>query len=243
MQPSTSLVPQNAGANVVVALQDLLKRATDTVVEEHGGQEDLDTGGPIQAEITMRMLTMSEQARHVQRSAQGYIVAYIAREQLWRFHPDGYSSLRDFLRAANLNTCMVSELTAVGDLIVPYCDRQNIDIDPSLTPERFTKLREAIPALRGAIRDNDVEGVNAILDDVAQAPSRAAVRSKWRKTRTKYGHGTTMNMADGRVLLVAVLDDGEAASLAARRLGGVLEWDLVLGSQVVNNTLRVVIDD
>ena len=62
MQPDTSLVPLSAGEEIVDALQDLLQRATNTVVEEHGGQETLDTGGPVQAEITMRMLTMSEKA-------------------------------------------------------------------------------------------------------------------------------------------------------------------------------------
>jgi len=45
------------------------------------------------------------------------------------------------------------------------------------------------------------------------------------------------------VLLVAVLDDNDPSRLVVRRLCGSLEWDLVLGSQVVNNTLRVVIDD
>jgi hypothetical protein len=243
MQPDTSLVPLSAGEEIVDALQDLLQRATNTVVEEHGGQETLDTGGPVQAEITMRMLTMSEKARHLQRSAQGYVVAYIAREQLWRFHPEGYSNLRLFLRAAGLGSSVVSELTALGDVIVPYCDHQDIEINNALTPDRWPKLREAIPALRGAIRDNEPDKVCDILDDVRKAVSRTSVRNKYRMKRTKYGHSTTMRMADGRVLLVAVLDDEDAAELIVRRLCGALEWDLVLGSQIVNNTLRVVIDD
>jgi hypothetical protein len=239
VKPENSLVPKSAGEAIVDALQSLLGDATDQVLAERG----TDSTDGLEAEITQRMLIISENIRGLQRAAQGYVVAYVAREQLWRFHPDGYRNLRQFLRGAGLTENSVTELTALGDTLVPFCDSQEINIDAVLTSERWPKLREAIPALRSAVRDKDPSVVRQILADVKKATTREAVRQKYRRHRDKHGHATTVSLSDGRFLLVAVLDDEDAVRTIVRRLDGGLEWDLVLGANDESGSLRLVLEN
>lgn len=235
------LVPVKAGQDVVDALQDLLSRARDETLAAHG---DVAKGGiALEAEITMRMLTLSEARRSVQKVAQGFIVAYVAREQLWRGHPDGFSCLRQFLQAAGLSHGTVCDLVSLGDIIVPFCDHHKIEIDKALTPGQWPNLREAISALRRAAKADDVSLAEEILQDVRSATTRGAVREKYRKHRAGLGHATTMRLPGGRMLMVALINDDEAIQDIVRRLGGCLKWDLVIGRQTGNgDILKLGID-
>ncbi|NIV32719.1 MAG: hypothetical protein GWN58_25725, partial [Anaerolineae bacterium] len=123
----------------------------------------------------------------------------MARNQLWRFHPDGYNSLRQFVKAVGLSHSTEQDLIALGQDLVPYFDEHAIPVNQLLTNKYWGKLREAIPALRRAIRDNDEEKVLDILGDVRKATTRNAVRRKYRKRRERYGHASTHRLGDGRV--------------------------------------------
>ena len=241
MKPEVSLVPASMQQELAGIIDGLLTDAQDAIMQEYGNV--VKSGESLEAEITQRMLVISEQARALQKAAQGCIVAYIARKQLWRIHPDDYHSLRQFLRGSGLAESAVSDLNALGEVLVPYCDSVDIEIDPLLAPQQWCKLKEAIPAIRRAIRDGDAAQVQDILDTVKGATDRDAVRVKYRQPRTRFGHGSTGHLGDGRVLLVAILDDNEAAQTIVRRMEGGIEWDLVLGMNVVNNTLKVVVDN
>jgi hypothetical protein len=235
-----ALVPVDTGQEIADTLIGLLDAAKDQVVAERGGHA---TADELEAEITHRMLCLSERSRSVQRSAQSFVVAYAARNQLWRFHPDGFRNLRQFIQAAGLTHSTVCDLAALGDILVPYFDEHAIPINPLLTDEHWAKLREAIPALRHAIKDNDEARVLTILADVRRATDRNAVRGRYRQRRQRYGHGTTLQLGDGRVLLVAFLDDEEAAQTVIRRLNGALEWDLVLNTSMIGGALKLVVNE
>jgi len=234
-------MPTGAGQDVVAALQGLLDEARDQTLAEHNNVAKGDAG--LESEITLRMLSLSENRRKVQRVAQGCIVAYVAREQLWRNHPDGFTSLRLFLQAANLSHGTICDLTSLGDIIVPFCDHYGIGIDQALTPERWPNLREAISALRRAAQGDDVEKTREILEDVRTATNRDAVRDKYRTRRAKLGRGTTLRLPDGRVVLVAILNDEEAIGTVVRRLDGCVRWDLVVGQNLgKHNVLRLGVE-
>jgi len=233
-------VPVDTGQEIATALLGLLDRAKDEVVAERGTDVD---ASEAEAEITLRMLCLSERDRGTQRSAQCYVTAYVSREQLWRFHPDGFPSLRHFIKAVELSHSTEMDLVALGDVLVPYFDGHAIPINPLLTDTHWGKLREAIPALRRAIKDNNEPAVLDILSDVRTATDRNAVRSKYRQRRQRYGHGATHRLADGRILLVAILDDEEAIQTVIRRLNGALEWDLILNPNMIGGTLKLVMNE
>jgi len=236
-----ALVPVGTGERIANALNSLLTLAQDQILAEHG---DVAKGGEqLEAEVVHRMLRLSEEERLLQRSAQGVIVSYVARKELWRLHPESHSSLRQFLYSAGLSKSTVSDLNALGTVIVPFCDSHKIAVDPLLAADKWPKLREAIPAVRRAINDSDPEQVQDILADVGKATNRDAVRKKYRDKRTRYGHGTTVRLGDGRVLLVALLDDDNATEIVIHRLNGALEWDLVLGTQIIGKSLKLVMSN
>ena len=174
------------------------------------------------------MLRLAKQERTTWRISQSFITAYVARFQLWQYHPNGYSSLRQFLRDAGFSSSAVSELSSFGEQVVPYCDANEIPLSAVLTPENWPKLRDALTALKSAIRDDDEELGRDILSDVQKAPGREAIRSKYRKRRTDpLGHATTYTLSDDRVVFIALLNDDDAAEKLVRKIDGALVWDLV----------------
>ena len=90
-----------------------------------------------------------------------------------------------------------------------------------LTPKQWSKLREAVPALRRKAEADDVRSFKAILRFVKKAPTREIVRRKYRNQRSKIGYGTTIRCEAGLVL-VAVLENGNHDELAAK-VSGVLD--------------------
>jgi len=235
-----ALVPTTAAREISTALLTLLDRANTQLVTERGDEVEAEEA---EAEITLRMLCLSEKDRGVQRAAQSFVIAYVSRNQLWRFHPEGFNSLRLFVKAAGLSHGTEADLVALGDVLVPYFDNHAIEIAPYLSDKLWGKLREAIPVLRRAIKDNNEPKVQEVLTDVRKATSRQAVRTKYRKKRTRYGHGTTYRLGDGRVLLVAILDDEDAVQAVIRRLNGALEWDLLLNPNMVDGVLKLGVDE
>ena len=232
---SNALTPRGTQQDIVDILNAQLDEAEQEIVAEHGDRPA--TEAEIRAEVIHRMLLNSENHRSTLRVAQAFTVAYAAREQIWRFHPDEFSNLRQFLRSTGMGESTVSDLTALGNILVPFCDHHDIPLDSGLTPQDWPKMREAIPAMRQAVRNHDQGEMTAILADVKQATNRDAIRVKYRKPRQKYGQATTLRPGSGEVILVAVLDDNEATEAIIRRLSGGLEWSLLATLQ--DNTVTI----
>lgn len=222
-------------------MENLLSAAQVAVFEKHGNVHD---GGPeLEAEILFEAIAATVHVKDAASTMQMHLVADVARKQAWQFHPNGYDTLRDFLKDAGLAQSQVSNLTFIGGVLVPYCDAEGIPVDHLLSKDHRAKTRNAIPALRSAIGDNDREKVKEILDDVEKAKNRDAIRLKYRNQRDKYGRGTTVNLPGGRVLLLAVLDDDDAAKTIVQRLSGGIKWELVADAHQLRNSIRTVIDD
>jgi len=230
-----------ADGDIAKLKDSLLDSARASVFEKHGNVHD---GGPeLEAEVMFEALCATVMVDGANKSLQMHLVAHIGRENTWQFHPEGYDSLRDFLKAAGLPEGRVSRLTFVGDKLVNYCDAKDIPVDHLLGPDHRAKIRSAIPVLRGAIDNDDEERVKEVLEDVQKAKSRKAIRGKYTESRDKYGRGTTVALPDGRVLLLALLDDDEATKTIVNRMSGGIKWELVADAHKLRSSVRVMIDD
>lgn len=204
---------------------------------------DDESTGQRRAIIALDALALSEENRDTQRATQGLLVAMIARESWWRFHPDGFDSLREYLRASGMSPSNVSILNSLGEVVVPFCDHHKIDIDEAITTREWPKLREAITALKCAARDDDPEAARGILGTVLTAVGRQSVRDKYAKKKHRLGHGTTFSQEDGRVVMIIILDHDDATGVLVRKIAGSVEWDLVGTTKKNPHSLEVVIND
>ena len=232
---------------MVGMLNGLLVAAKDQVLADH---DNVAKQGPeLESEIMHKMLHLAEGIRRRYRSAQGFIVAAVAREKLWAAHPNGYTSLREFLRDAGIGESTVSDLVALGEIIVPFCDHHNLDINAAIGPDHWAKTRETIPTLRRLIAGppslTQASVVQSVLSDAVKAVDRSAVRAKYRTHRGNIaGQGTTIRLATGQVALIVLYDkDCEAIGQAVRKLGGSVEWTLVAVPQILAHSINIVIDN
>lgn len=232
---------------MVGMLNGLLATAKDQVLADH---DNVAKQGPeLESEIMHRMLHLAEGIRRRYRSAQGFIVAAVAREKLWAAHPNGYTSLREFLRDAGIGESTVSDLVALGEIIVPFCDCHDLDINTAIGPDHWAKTRETIPTLRRLIAAGtsitQASAVGSVLSDAIKATDRQAIRAKYRSHRGNIaGQGTTVRLATGQVVLIVLYDkDCEAIGQAVRKLGGTVAWTLVAVPQIMARSINIVIDN
>jgi len=214
-------VTEEIGAELLMLLREAKARHTTPTDDSLANQPP-----EYQAQVVQDMLALAERRRTIGAVAQGFIVAYIARMELWRFHPNGYQDLREFLQNSGLSKTAVTDLNSLGSVIVPYCDEHNIDINMALSVENWPKLKEAISALRRAIKNDDPDLVQEILDDVETATHREAIRAKYQRHRERYASGITFPLASGKVVMLLLADDVEAAGKLVRKLHGIVSWDL-----------------
>lgn len=231
---------------MVGMLNGLLAAAKDQVLADHN---DVANPGPeLESEIMHRMLHLAEGIRRRYRSAQGFIVAAVAREKLWAAHPNVYRSLREFLRDAGIGESTVSDLVALGDIIVPFCDHHGLDINNAIGPDHWAKTRETIPTLRRLIAGpaslTQASSVGSVLSDAVRAVDRGAVRFKYRRHRTDtVAEGTTIRLASGQVVLIVLFEqDGEHIGQVIHKMGGLVEWSLVAAPRVLEHSISIVID-
>lgn len=232
---------------MVGMLNGLLAAAKDQVLADH---DNVAKAGPeLESEIMHRMLSLAEGIRTKYRSAQGFIVAAVAREKLWAAHSNGYTSLREFLRNAGIGESTVSDLVALGEIIVPFCDHHKLDINSAIGPGHWAKTRETIPTLRRLIAGpsslTQAASVQSVLTDAIKAADRQAVRVKYRRHRgDTVAKGTTIRLATGQVALVVLFnEDTDAVGQAVRKLGGPVEWTLVAVPRVFERSIEIVVDN
>jgi len=226
----------SGGGKAIEALGSL---AADKLYAAHDGVVTDDAA--TQAEYLATMLRVAESQRQLLRAAQGWIVMQLVRTGLWQAHPDGYSSLRAFLRCAGgLSESAVSELNTLGEYIVPYCDRHKISLDTALAPHQWGKTREVLSHLRGLIRDEQpAEVVQEVLDVAARASNRDVVRERYRKHYADtIGKGTFIHR-DGTTLAVILLNDPDNAKSLLSKLGGSVEWNLIAAQKDTRNPREI----
>jgi hypothetical protein len=214
-------------------MKDLVQTIFDLALERVSDRYQVTpiSGPELEAEVTCEMLRYTRSVETNIKATKAVLAVYAGRERIWQNHPSHPSSLREFLLLAGMSESTASELGTLSEIVVPFCDSENIQVDDLVGPRQWHKTREALTALKRAANEEDAGRVAEILSDVRQTvgPSAyLAIRSKYRSTRTDtVGHGTTMHLPDGRIALLVVYDeDGDCIKTAVRRLGGPVKWDL-----------------
>jgi len=237
-------------------LQQVLSEASEDVARSNGSLEGLDDTN-LKAQMAFRALSLSEAKRIAYRSVQASIVVQMVREPggpLWLAHPptedypNGFGSLKEFLKATGIGYSTVYDLNNLGTRVVPYCDKHGISIEPYLTEGRYPMLVEASSQLRRSI-DEDEESeydVEEILGDVMNARTRDDVRAKYRKHRDdKVGEAAVHYLDDNdRAVLMVLLPHHEDVGVLVSKLAGVVGWDnLVATVRERPRSIQVTIDD
>jgi hypothetical protein len=219
------LIPANQPGLQELLLGILREAQRRNGLSEVDNRKFVDYEPDLQARVAQDMLEIAARKQDELKVSQAFIVAHVARHELWRFE---YPNLRDYLKDSQISTQAVSTLYGFGDTIVPYCDTHGIELYPVMGPENWGKLREAIPALKRAARGDDPKQVQEILDDVVKATGRDAIREKYRRHRHEtLGRAATYMLPDGQVVMIALLNDDDASAEIVSRLDGRLEWNLV----------------
>ena len=192
-----------------------------------------DLEAEVAAEVYRRMLSLADAHKDIYGATQGMAVLWVVEDDRWMKHPDHPQTLRDFLKLADLNPGQVTDLNALGAELVPYTQARGIYNDLEYTVvNKWPHFKEAIPALRQVVRDDNPDTFLDVLQDVLNAKVRNAVRKKYRQTRTDpVGAGTTVGLDDGRRMLIVVVDNELAMEKVIHRLNGIVTWDLLVDQQ------------
>lgn len=167
--------------------------------------------------VARRILEICERERRSKQTLQALLITWTFNGefgQIWMDHPDHPSTFKEFLQSVGsdaennkLSPSVVSNMSAIAEVIVPFCKDNGIEVDGYLTTTLWTKFQEAIPMLKRAALNGDLDTINRVLFDVKALPTRDAMRAKYRKVR-----GTdTFAVSDiiygkDRVVVVTVLD-------------------------------------
>ncbi|MCP4539451.1 MAG: ParB N-terminal domain-containing protein [Chloroflexi bacterium] len=213
--------------NTAVELSNIISDAQQETLD--GDEVSLkDQPLDAQAQTLARTLEMTEERKEVLKSCQGWMVAHLARTGVWKAHPDGYASIKQYLKGAGVQPRDVSTLTGFAEKVVPYCDEKEIEIDHLLTNEHWDKFRAGMAAIKAAIKEDDPDEIRGILIDVERAATASMITAKYRKPQEYQGKGTSLRI-NRKVIFVLVLgtdkvDPDDAGDKIARRLGGMINW-------------------
>ena len=220
------LIPSNQESLARQLLGILREAQKKNGLSEDNDGKFVDYPPDVQARVAQDMLEIASRKQDELKVSQAFIVAYVARNELWRFTE--HADLRDFLKNAELSSQTTSILHGFGDTVVPYCDAHDIELHNVMGADEWPKLKDALPALKRATRDDDPEMVREILGDVSRATSRDAIRDKYSRSRHEsMGHAATYILSNGQPVLIALLNDTDASGQLVGLLDGRLTWDLI----------------
>lgn len=202
---------------------------TDLLTEASDGLDDSPESNAL---LAHRALHISEGRRTAYRSVQALIVARVAEDQSWSLHPQGFSSIREFIADAGITGSALSYLTFIGEELVPYCLRSGIDYEQYLT-HNITYLMDVIPTIRERIEGDD--DIKDVLDDIGKAPSRESIRDKYVRSGDKPYRAAVVS---GRYIII---DAGDDIDRASKFIGGKAEWSLVVTKQLTPREIKIVI--
>ena len=235
--------------NVKAIIEDILEEAGRIVIAINGTElpKGMDNDNLLSQTI-FHALNVTEARRRSYRSAQAILVAKLSRERLWLAfppdddNPEGFGDLKEYLRAAGVRGSALSDLAALGNIIIPYCDLHNLSIDRYLTQEKYPLLVEGVPTMRQAIEaEADVSEIEDVLDAVRVADTRNEIRAKYRNTDGYVSSGTVLH--NGRsATMVLHFPDEEDVSRVLGRIGGAVDWNLVASAQNGSGYVRITVD-
>jgi hypothetical protein len=212
----TRVTPFDSGINDVDTLiRSLYNEAADIVLHDPQGDR---SDEQIIAQIAASMIELAETQKWNIRSAQALIVAYLAETQLWQAHPLGFSDLKEYLKNTGLGLSSVSELGDIGEIILPYCNANEIDLRSALLPGVWARTRETIPALKRAIVNNDPASVEEILNNVRAIQSRDALREMYRTRRTDKIAQAAQYPVNGRTYIVVAVNHDNVQTIRDKLL-------------------------
>jgi len=199
--------------------EDLACRALDT---EGGELSDTER----EYEVCRRMMALCEAGSVVNDAVRERVLTKLAREQLYRFAPEGWDTLADAIRDALPSVTSrgyAFELATVAETIAPFCERHDLDVYES--PARLGYVREASAALSSIITGPELEETKAerVREELGfifnEATSRSgteetSVRSRYRKYRGTPASATTAESTDGTAVMLL---SGTPATIAAIR--------------------------
>lgn len=121
------------------------------------------------------------------------ILARIAHENLWQYHPEGFASLEEYLHVLDINQSLYSQLTNWNKVVFPLIESTGRDpletfrnnptniklITPHLVqlatgkPSHSTHVRNEVDSLLAQYKGDKIEAVVYLLDQAALHSTRA----------------------------------------------------------------------
>lgn len=153
----------------------------------------------------------------------------IAREQLFRYAAEGWTSLREAMQAVGPSYAskgMRSQLATLAGDVAPWCEEQGVEVFDQ--PGKMWNLSEGASALRSIIAGPGTvtqkrERVEEELDYL-KTHSRGEIRARYRQYRGEPGVGTVAELPTGEVILMIVAPP-DVAEAAKQRVGNlVASW-------------------
>lgn len=204
--------------------------------------------------ILFEVIDLAERKRTGCRSIQALAAIRIVKEALWLSypptweHPDGFGSLKEMLQAAGLGRRAIYDLTVVAEIIVPYCEANDIDIIPCVTYE-YTKLAEVISYLKHQIRDESStpDDIKATLAKVHGVPDRETIRF-WRQSQPGRDHigfaSVHRQGVDGAIVVLRLNDEDDVQGvLTSSGIRGKFRFELLSFLQLKPSQVGIWIDE
>ncbi len=163
------------------------------------------------------------------------LVAY--RTGLWELaevdgvHPDTF---RDWLQMFDMSAAWVSRLNSAIQR-VSWLEDNGIDAKHLLSANKISHLQAALPDLRSAEQEGDLERAAELVEMVTRAKNRQAVRTQLAEPNETLGDYVRVNVdQNGTVQALIVQGTPENLTTILRKLGGELNNDLPVGTARVS---------
>jgi hypothetical protein len=204
--------------------------------------------------VGRRILELGERSRRMKQTVQALLASWVVngeKGQIWMAHPDRPATFREFLEGVGtgdlnqgednrLSPSVISDMVAIAEDIVPFCQWHAIGVAGFITSGLWTKFREAIPQLRKASKEEDIARVKELLELVRSLPNRDAVRAELRESR---GDKTCMAdalAANGKTVIVITCAHSEVATIK-RAVSRYAMWQTIAAQQgaIENHTIAL----
>jgi len=190
--------------------------------------------------IGQRIIQLIEEGRTRGRANQVMLAVQLHQSGVWMEHPKEYERFRDFLADTGMSSSGISDACTMAERIIPQCEKAGLEVQSLINPSLWGRLRQAIPALRHNLENEDFEAVKEILDDVPAMPS-SSIAEKYRSHRQeKYAEAEILKTPSGRIAIVVVLDEADVTA-AKTAIGKIAEWGVVVADSKANGTLTMKI--
>jgi nitrogen regulatory protein PII len=217
---------KDANGSLAEVISRNMNQALERVMEMAEGKSWDDQN--LEAMVAFEAMRSAQEERHNLRSMQAWLAVKVGREQLYlafpptQEHPEGFGSLKEWLRAVGITGSTVYALDGLGMEVAPLLEEHGIEVEGYLNADRFPKLAEAIPRLRDIARGEETEHtVQEIMEDVGKAQSRDDMRHKYRK-QTYIAQGAVNNLGNKRVMTIVSADKDFETLL--NTLQGKVDW-------------------